>query len=132
MHLALISSIFVDYKAQPWSACLQLQIQANNNLGPDTATIPFVVGSTPPTDTNPYLTLHPDGYKNLPLNAIHIKEIPERLPVSYKSKILYHINRLTNVHRLYIPPFVAPDILAVTHRKGHPGFSYCYKIITRL
>ena len=51
--------------------------------------------------------------------------------LSYKTKLLYHINRITGNLRLYIPPEVAPDVLQIAHREGHPGFSRCYKIIIR-
>ena len=60
-----------------------------------------------------------------------IRVIPEELPTPDKSQLLFHVNRLSNVHRLCIPPSVAPDILAIAHGKGHPGFSRCYEIITR-
>ena len=131
MHPALVSRILAGYKADPWWAKLQLQIQANSDLGANAATLPFVVGSTPPTDSDPYLALRPNGNENLPPISINVEETPERLPIPDKSKLLYHINRVTNVHRLCIPPSVAPDILSVAHGEGHPGFSRCYEIITR-
>ena len=131
IHPALVSRILASYKEDPWWAQLQLQIQANNNLGVDAATLPFMVGSIPPTNTDPYLALRLDGNENLPLSPMPTQQIPEKLPVPDKSKLLYHINRITNVHRLCIPPFVALDILAIAHGEGHPGFSRCYEIITR-
>lgn len=48
-----------------------------------------------------------------------------------KTKLFYHINKLTGVHYLYIPPFVAPDILTIAYGKGYLGFAHCYKIISR-
>ncbi len=130
MHPAMMSRILASYKTDAWWAQLQLQIQANSNLGADVATLLFVVGSTLPTDTNPYLTPCSNGDENLPISAMSIEKIPERLLALDKSKLLYHINKLTNVYCLCIPPFVAPDILAVAHGEGHPGFSRCYKRIT--
>lgn len=59
-----------------------------------------------------------------------IREILEKFPTSDKAKLFYYINTLTNVHRLFILPFVASDILAVAHGEGHPGFSQWYRIIT--
>lgn len=108
-----------------------MQIQANDNLGADAATAPFVVGSTPPTDSDPYLAPRPNDDEDLFSSSIDVEEIPERFPAPDKSRLLYHINKLTNVHRLCIPPSVAPGILAVTHGEGHQGFSRCYKIIIR-
>ena len=59
------------------------------------------------------------------------RETLEVLPSPDKSRLLYHVNRVTNVHRLCIPPSVAPDILVIAYGKGHLGFSRCYKIISR-
>lgn len=43
----------------------------------DIVTLPFMVGSMLPTDTDLYLAPHPDGNENLPLSAMPIEEIPE-------------------------------------------------------
>lgn len=83
-------------------------------------------------DSEFYLTLYLDSNEDLPLNSINIGEIPEEFPILNKSKLFYYINRLTNIHRLCIPPFVVLDILSITHRESHSGFSCCYEIITRL
>lgn len=61
---------------------------------------------------------------------MNVGEIPEEFPIPDKSKLLYHINRLSIVNHLYISSFVAPDIQFVAYRKGHLGFSCCYEIIT--
>ena len=120
------------YKADPWWTRLHLQIQANSDLGADAATLPFVVGSTPPTDSDPYLAPRLDGNEDLPSSSMNVGEIPGEFPIPDKSKLPYHINRLINVHRLCIPPSVTPDILSVTHGERHLGFSRCYKIIIYL
>ncbi len=130
IHPVLASRILTGYKADPWWARLQQQLQTNANLGVDAATLPFVIGSTSGTDSDPYLGPRPDGEDPLPV-FIPIGEVPEGLPAPDKSQLLFHINRLTNVHRLCIPPSVALDILAIAHGKDHPGFSRCYEIITR-
>ena len=127
----LVSRILAGYKANPWWAWLQLQIQANSDLGVDAAILPFVVGSTPPTNSDPYLVPHPDGNEDLSPSSMNVEKIPGGFPIPDKFKFLYHINRLINVHRLYILSSVAPDILSVAHGEGHPGFSHCYEIITR-
>ncbi len=131
MHPALVSQILAGYQADPWWARLHRQIQANKDLGADAATLPFVVGSTPPADSDPYLTPRLAGDEDLPPTSTAVVETPERLPASDKSRLLYHINRITNVHHLCILPSVAPDILAVAHGEGHLGFSRCYEIISR-
>ncbi len=130
IHPVLVSRILAGYGVDPWWARLHQQVRANANLGADAAILPFVIGSTPTTDSDPYLGPWPDGKDPLP-TSIPSGVISEELPVPDKSQLLYHINRLTNVHRLYISPSVASDILAIAHGEGHPGFSRCYKIITR-
>ena len=131
MHSALVSQILAGYQADLWWARLHRQVRANDDLGPDAATLPFVVGSTPPTDSDPYLTPRPHGDEDLSPDLPVDGETPEGLPAPDKSRLLYHVNRITNVHRLCIPPSVAPDILAVAHEEAHPGFSRCYEIISR-
>lgn len=131
MYLALMSRNLAGYQADPWWARLHRLIQENNNLGSDAATLPFVIGSTPPADSDPYLTPRPDGDEDLSPGLAVDRETPEGYPAPDKSRLLYHVNRITNVHRLCIPPSMAPDILAVTHGKGHPEFSRCYEIISR-
>lgn len=51
-------------------------------------------------------------------------------PAPNKTKLLYHVNKFTDVYRLYILPFVAPDILTIAHGEGHLSFTHCYKIIS--
>lgn len=53
------------------------------------------------------------------------------LPSPDKTKLLYHVNKLTSIYCLCIPLMVAPDIFAIAHKKEYPDFSYYYKIITR-
>ena len=45
--------------------------------------------------------------------------------------MIFHLDRSTGLCRLCIPSSVAPELLAIAHGKGHPGFSRCYKIISR-
>ncbi len=140
IHPELISRILAGYEANNYWSRLQRQVQANKDLGPDKAALPFVLGSTLPTDADPYLTPRPEGEAEvLPapqvsrsLSVEHPQsDSANALPPPDKTKLLYHVNRLTGVHRLCIPPLVAPDILAIAHGEGHPGFSRCYEIIAR-
>lgn len=92
--------------------------------------LPFVVGSMPPVDADPYLTPRLAGDEDFPPRLAVVGEISEGLPAPDKSKLLYHVNKITNVNRLCIPPSMAPDILAIAYGESHPGFSCCYKIIS--
>ena len=53
------------------------------------------------------------------------------LPSLNKTKLLYQVNTITGNFGLCIPPAVAPDILQIANREGHPGFFRCYNILTR-
>ena len=47
------------------------------------------------------------------------------------SNLLYHIDRVTGVQRLCIPPKMLPEIFKIAHSNGHPGFRRCFEIISR-
>lgn len=138
IHPELISRIFAGYKANDYWSRLQCQVQANKDLSANTTSFLFVLGSTPPTDADLYLTPRPEGEtKLLPTPGVSraLEEPPlsdntDSLSPPDKAKLLYYVNMLTGVHCLYIPPSVAPNILAIAYGEGHPGFSRCYKIIT--
>ena len=48
-----------------------------------------------------------------------------------KRELLYHVDKLTKVHRLCIPPSVSIEIITLAHGAGHPEFSRCFEIVTR-
>ena len=131
LHPTLISRILAGYEADPWWARLQRQIQSNNELGADAATLPFVIGSTPSTDSDPYMAPRPKGEEYLQPNILPALKGPECLSRPNKAKLFYHVNRLTNVHCLCIPPSVASDILGIAYGEGHSGFSRCFEIVFR-
>lgn len=85
----------------------------------------------PPTDSDPYLNLRPDGDEDLLPRFAVIEETSEELPAPDKSRLFYHVNRITNVHRLCISPFMASDILAVAYGEGHSEVFHYYEIISR-
>lgn len=88
----------------------------------DTTTLSFVFGSTPPADSDFYLTLRPDGNEDrspdLPVDG----ETPEGLPVPVKSRLLYYVNKITNVYRLCIPPSVVPEYWPLLTERVIQGF----------
>lgn len=102
-------------------------------MGTDTAALSFVLGSTSPTDADLYMNLRPKSNESPITNAFSIQHGPtiNKLPAPDMSKLLYHVSKLTSVYWLCIPLSVAPDILAIAHGEGHPGFSCCYEIIAR-
>lgn len=93
----------------------------------------FVLDFVLPTDANPYMEPQPEG-GDLPVtNAFCIQRRPaiDGLPAPDRLKLLYHVNKLTGVYRLCIPPSITSNILAIVYGEGHLGFSRCYKIIAR-
>lgn len=137
IHPTLVVRILAGYDTDAWWSRLQHQVQANEDLGPDKASLPFVSGTTSGSDADSYLAPRPEEDEPPQPNNPEVPQlpvIPEEdlpLPPPDKSRLLYHINRMTGVQRLCIPSAVAPDILAIAHGNGHPGFSCCYEIITR-
>lgn len=94
--------------------------------------------TTPLIDADPYFTLRPDN-KTKVLPALKasgsVEESPQPnnsddFPPSDKAKFLYHVNKVTGIHHLCISLSVAPNIPAIAHKKGPPGFFCCNKIIT--
>ncbi len=57
----------------------------------------------------------PEGEECVHPSYLPALEGPEGLPNPDKTKLLYHVNRPTNIYRLCIPPSVAPDILGIAH-----------------
>lgn len=99
----------------------------------DATALPFVLGSLPPTDADPYMNPCFEGDGSPITNTFSIQHKPtiDKLPAPDKLKVLYYVSKLTSVHWLCILPSVAPDILAIAHGEGHLDFSRCYKIIAR-
>lgn len=103
------------------------------NLDTNAAVLLFVLDSIPPTDANLYINPHlkRDELPVTGTSSVQPHPAIDELPTCDKVKLLYHINKVTGVHWLFIPPSVALNILAITYRKGHLGFSCCYKIMAR-
>lgn len=110
---------------------MRLQIQCNINLGIDVATLLFLLGFALPTNIDSYMNPHPEDNKSSVTNALSIQYKPEinELPALDKSKLLYYVNKFTSIYRLCIPLLVPLDILAITYKKSHLGFSCYFKII---
>ncbi len=132
----LIKRILDDYLANDWWVKVQKQLLANDNLGPDKAILPFMFGSAkPPSSADPYFLPRPepqDHTTNLTTLG-HASDLPASEPARRAgvAELIYHLDRVTGVRRLCIPPAVAPDLLAIVHGEGHPGFARCHEIISR-
>lgn len=139
IHPTLVSRIIASYNVDAWWSWLPTQVQTNKDLGIDKASFFFMLGSTPPTNADPYHTPRPEGKAKIlpaPKVSTSFKKTPQPdntdgLPSPDKAKLLYHVSKMTGVYRLCIPPSVALNILAIAHGEGHPDFSRCYEIITQ-
>lgn len=97
-----------------------------------------MLGSTLLTNADLYLILYPKRDIEVLLvpkvfqsfeQFLHPNDIDEFPPLD-KTKLLYHINRLTGVYYLCISLSIVPNIFAITYGKRHSGFFQYYKIIT--
>lgn len=90
-----------------------------------------MLGSLPPTNANSYLIPWPKSNDLLP-SAIPVpKMLPgKKLPLFNKTKLLYYMSQIINVHCLYIFSSVFQDIFAIIYREGYTDFDYYYEIIT--
>ena len=125
----LIERILDGYLADDWWVKVRKQLLSNKDLGSDKAILPFVFSSTvQPSSSNPYFLLTPEAKD-------HASDLPNSEPTlpmhPGKAQFIYYLDRVTGVCRLCIPPAVAPDLLAIAHGKGHPGFARCHEIISR-
>ena len=132
IHLQLVSQILAKYDSDPCWARLHQQIRANHDLGINAAALPFILGFPPATDADLYLALRPESGEptNLIEDFVALKNPIVDSPAPDKSKLLYHVNKLTDVNYFCVPSSVAPNILAIAHGEGHPGFARCYEIIS--
>lgn len=98
-----MAKILAGYDANVWWSRLQHQVQANKDLGLDKASLPFVSGTTPASNADPYLIprleedelTHPNNPKVLQPPVILKEDLP--LPPLDKLRLLYHINKMTVV-----------------------------------
>lgn len=144
IHPNLILKILAGYEDNKYWAHLCCHVQANEDLSENKAMLPFITKDSYRLDIDPYMVPRPESLTNAlskvtspqfvgpagPENSTVIVE-NSMLPPPNKTKLLYQVNKITSNLCLYILPTMAPDILQIVHRKDHPCFSYCYKIITR-
>lgn len=104
----------------------------NKKLEVDKALLPFVLVGAQLLDSNPYFQpkLRPPSNAILEPDSVFL--LKEQLPFVQPgtSRLIFHLDRLTSICRLCIPPFVAPELLAIAHKKRHFGFLRCYEIIS--
>ena len=115
-------SILQGYEDDPWWSKILKQIHQNEALGEDAAVLSFVTGKhLPAHEHDTYFGPRPENdVETLPYQATLLDD-----------DLLYHVDRVTGLQRLCIPPNVVPDILKIAHGHAHPGFKRCYEIISK-
>ena len=78
--------------------------------------------SVGPSQTSNTSHLKPASDCDPPLLEYPEPGVETAAPVD-KKELLYHVDKLTGVHRLCIPPSVATEIITLAHGAGHSGFS---------
>ena len=122
MNEDLAQRIVKGYKNNPWWVKILGQLSLNDALGDNKAFLPFVQ-ELPSTDTDHYF---------LPKPAAVVDNYSDEIttPLALGPKLIYHVNHVFGVHRLCIPTSVASEIIAIAYGKGHPGFAWCYEIVS--
>lgn len=137
----LIKRIIDGYKANEWWSRLLRQVEDNEAFGGDKAIFSFVKGILMPTDSGSYFTpwsklsysisLEVSAPSDCDLPPLKYPEVGvETAAPADKKKLFYHVDKVTGVHCLCIPPSVTTEIITLAHGAGHPGFSQCFEIIT--
>lgn len=139
IYLAQISKIKAKYNINAWWSWLLGQVQANKKLDKDKTSLLFMSSLTAPTNANLYFILHPESETKILLapkvsNSFWQFMHPsgtDDLQSLNKTQLLYYVNRVTGVYCLCSLLSIVPNILAIVYKHRYPGFSHCYKIITR-
>lgn len=105
----------------------------NKKLEVDKAPLPFILAGVQLSDSDPYFQPRPKPPSNAILEPNSVSSLKKQWSFAKPgtSGLIFHFDRLTGVCRLCISPFIAPELLAIAHGKGHPGFSRYHKIISR-
>lgn len=95
-------------------------------MGANATALLFVLDIFLAMDVDPYLASRLES--NKPVDMIKgfatlEKHFELEAPAVDKTKLLYHIHKLTAMHCLCIPPFIAPDVLAIAYVEAYPGFT---------
>ena len=51
--------------------------------------------------------------------------------VREKTNLIFHVDKFTNLKRLYISQLFIKKIFDIAHNEGHPDFEKCYEIISK-
>lgn len=119
----LAQRIVKSYESDLWWIKISSQLSANDALGDDKATLSFV-RELPPTNANPYFLPRPTETVNNQLNK-------NAAPLALRHKLIYYNNHVSGMYCLCIPTSVATEVIAIMHGEGHPGFAWCYEIVSR-
>ena len=129
----LVKRILDGYTSDGWWSRVCKQMLDNKKLEVDKALLPFVLADLDASDSDPYFQPRPEPLDNTALesDSISLSEEQSDIFEPNTNKLIFHLDRSTDVHRLCIPLSVAPELLSIAHGEGHPGFLRCHEIISR-
>ena len=129
----LVKCILDGYASDGWWSRVRKQVLDNEDLGVDKALLPFVLADADASDSDPYFQPRPEPPDNMALesDSIFLSEEQSGVFEPNINKLIFHLDRSTDVRRLCIPPSVTPKLLANAHSEGYPGFTHCHEIISR-
>lgn len=98
----------------------------------DKVLFPFVLYDANFSNSDPYFQPSLESLEDTALESDSISPSKTQSCVmgTDTSGFIFYLNCFTSVRRLCILFFVALKLLAIAHRKEHPGFSHCYEIIS--
>lgn len=105
----------------------------NKELGVDKTLLLFVLAGAQLSDSDSYFQPRPEPPSNatMELESDSSLEKQSLFIMPGTSGLIFHLDHLTGIRRLYIPLSVASELLAIAHGERHPGFSRYYEIISR-
>lgn len=112
---------------------MRKQVLNNKELRVDKTLLPFVLVDAQLSDSDLYFQPRPEPSTNATLEPNSFFFLKEQLPFIEPSisRLIFYLDYLTDVRKLYISPSMAPKILATAYRKSYLGFLHCYEIISR-
>lgn len=122
MNKDLAQRIVKDYENNPWWIKISSQLSLNDVLGDNKAALPFVQ-QLPPMDADPYFLPRPTV-------AVDNHNNEYTAPPTLSRKLIYHVDHIFDMHRLYVSTSVVLEVIAIMYGKSHPGFAWYYKIMS--
>lgn len=132
IDLALVECILDGYITDNLWAKVYKQVLDNEKLDENKTLLPFDIVDDQPSVLDPYFQPRPETLDSTPPRANSLSSETQLASISPgKSKLIFHLDCLMDIYHLFIPPSMAPELLAIAYDEEYPDFARCYKIIFR-